>query len=430
MEHPGVTRYTRSNGQTGSRYVIEIDDQKDLALPGSFRDWEEQLAACMNQVSVDLTHARLSAFDTQGEPLVRDGVTWTSKGKVKRVIESLGGAFDIERYVYQTSQGGGTRAPMDERAGLMGSSTPRFACIVGAKISEMTAASTARDLKIGHDRTISPSFAQDIGCAINQRANDLLEVMPWHPEAAVADVAKIVVGLDGAMIDTVKSNGKGKPKDKCWRQAHCGTFSLYDAEGERLETIYLGAGPGVTPPEGSEYFFAQAKNYLARIKAHYPDAEVYGISDGASDLQAWLREQVGPKNVSLDFFHAAEYLTGAAPGMKGAPGVEESLGDAELLAGAWRQLLLEEPGGAEQVLVMMSDQLRSQGETMAEGKRKGLSDAVTYFTNHLDQMNYAEMRAQGRPIGSGVTESSCKLVIKPKFSFEHGKTASADRCCS
>ena len=44
-----------------------------------------------------------------------------------------------------------------------------------------------------------------------------------------------------------------------------------------------------------------------------------------------------------------------------------------------------------------------------------LSAAVTYFQNHLHQMNYAFYRDQHYPIGSGVTEAACKTVIKQRL---------------
>lgn len=41
--------------------------------------------------------------------------------------------------------------------------------------------------------------------------------------------------------------------------------------------------------------------------------------------------------------------------------------------------------------------------------------AVTYFRNHLHQMNYAFYRDRQFPIGSGVTEAACKTVIKQRL---------------
>ena len=40
---------------------------------------------------------------------------------------------------------------------------------------------------------------------------------------------------------------------------------------------------------------------------------------------------------------------------------------------------------------------------------------MTYFTNNLHRMNYAQHTQDNLPIGSGVTEAACKTLIKQRF---------------
>ncbi len=47
--------------------------------------------------------------------------------------------------------------------------------------------------------------------------------------------------------------------------------------------------------------------------------------------------------------------------------------------------------------------------------RDNLVAAVTYFHNHIHQMNYAFYSDWHYPIGSGVTEAACKTVIKQRL---------------
>ena len=44
-----------------------------------------------------------------------------------------------------------------------------------------------------------------------------------------------------------------------------------------------------------------------------------------------------------------------------------------------------------------------------------LENAITYFTTHLHQMNYKENIEKKYPIGSGVIESSCKVIVKQRL---------------
>jgi hypothetical protein len=60
--------------------------------------------------------------------------------------------------------------------------------------------------------------------------------------------------------------------------------------------------------------------------------------------------------------------------------------------------------------------------------QENLDAAVTYFHNHLHQMNYSDYRDKNYPIGSGVTEAACKTVIKQRFCCS-GMRWKEIRCC-
>ena len=46
---------------------------------------------------------------------------------------------------------------------------------------------------------------------------------------------------------------------------------------------------------------------------------------------------------------------------------------------------------------------------------EGLESAVTYFGNQKHRMHYGYHTARHQPIGSGVTEAACKVLIKQRF---------------
>jgi len=41
--------------------------------------------------------------------------------------------------------------------------------------------------------------------------------------------------------------------------------------------------------------------------------------------------------------------------------------------------------------------------------------ALTYFSNHMERMRYAQFRAAGYLIGSGVIESGCKQIVSRRL---------------
>ena len=54
-------------------------------------------------------------------------------------------------------------------------------------------------------------------------------------------------------------------------------------------------------------------------------------------------------------------------------------------------------------------------EGLSETVEEELSKAKTYYQNHHTQMKYAERVEAGLPIGSGVTEAACKVIVKQRL---------------
>ena len=52
----------------------------------------------------------------------------------------------------------------------------------------------------------------------------------------------------------------------------------------------------------------------------------------------------------------------------------------------------------------------------AISKKSSLANqALTYFSNHMERMRYAQFRAAGYLIGSGVIESGCKQIVSRRL---------------
>lgn len=383
-------------------------DNKDL----SFEQIEEALAKQLNQIGSGTTEHLLGDYDSTGSALhCQQGNKWTSKGRVKRVVETPYGAVPMLCHVYQTSAGGAVRVPLAERARLLGSATPRMAKMTAAKLAEMSCAAVARDLECNHLRPLSKSFAQDLGACVAALVTTQAGTLnDWQPHSTRAEVALIAVGVDGAHINT---------RQPGWRQSMAGTLALYDGNGERLETLYAGGGPGETPPQGKATFFTRMDLLLARLRSLYPKARVVGLSDGAADLQSYLAKRCDEH--LLDFHHAAEYLSAAAAAFS-AEGTVESAA-AKAWAQRQRAVLRDEPAGALQVLAHLRRRLggavplkdEESLPALNKTQREALQSAETYYVNHLGSMDYAGWQQKGQPIGSGVTEAACKTLIKQRM---------------
>ena len=108
----------------------------------------------------------------------------------------------------------------------------------------------------------------------------------------------------------------------------------------------------------------------------------------------------------LDYFHAAGYITKLAEALFG-----EGKG-----AQAWARQMrrtLKEQGGLTRVLQSASYYRNKQG---LKGKRQeAFWSAYQYLWKRREHARYAQYRAKGLPIGSGVTEAGCKVVVSQRL---------------
>lgn len=86
----------------------------------------------------------------------------------------------------------------------------------------------------------------------------------------------------------------------------CGTLSLYSGNGDRLHTIYTAS----SPEYGKQSFMSKLDDEIAELKRLYPQATFVGVADGAKENWRCLAQHTSAQ--ILDFFHASEYLAGAA----------------------------------------------------------------------------------------------------------------------
>ena len=188
--------------------------------------------------------------------------------------------------------------------------------------------------------------------------------------------------------------------DKNYRQAMVGTVALYDSHGDRLHTTYVAA----EPEHGKQRFKERFDREIKHVKQAYSDATIIGLADGAHDNWEYLKQHVDRQ--ILDFYHAAEYLTDVAPAVSKKKKEQEAW-----LTNACHNLK-HNVGAASIQLKEMKELAQNKLSKLVKEK---VNIAITYFTNHKAKMSYAEERALNHPIGSGVTEAGCKVIVKQRL---------------
>jgi hypothetical protein len=351
---------------------------------------EENIQKGVNQAGLLATRYALSQYDTDGSPIRYDGKKYTGKGYQPKIYQCPFGEFALSRYVYQSNSGGHTFCPLERDARIIIGSTPQFSKMVSSKYAQMSAGHVQRDLAENHQRHISPTYIQ----TISQMTGLLAEInQGWEYDIAVdtSAVSCIGVSLDGTCM-LMCSDG--------WRLAMVGSISLYAADGERLHTIYV-----AQPPEhGKEEYYKIFKKEIERVLEQYPGCSHVGIADGAPDNWVFLQPFVSYQIV--DYFHASEYISKVA-----GAAFKRKFQAREWITTSCHTLKYE-PGGAKKILKEMQGMIKKK---ITDKKKEIITQSITYFTNHLHQMDYPTYMQKNMPIGSGVIEAACKVIIKQRM---------------
>jgi len=263
--------------------------------------------------------------------------------------------------------------------------------MISFKYAYMPAKAVQVDLLENHNRKTSSTLIQ----TISQMASNILVSQEENYEYTIPtmpqEVKAISIGIDGTCMPMGDTN---------WREAMCGTISLYDKDTTRMHTIYVANAP----EHGKESFKARMDKEIISIKKQFPNAIVIGLADGAKENWSFLGNYTDSN--TLDYYHATEYLTKASKGIH--PRSEE-------LRANWYQeachSLKNDKDGAVNLLQEIEE---LKDKNLCVSIRSGVDSTITYFTNNLQRMNYKDSIDNNLPIGSGVTESACKIIVKQR----------------
>jgi len=373
----------------GSIVKIELT----IELSESMLDSESKIQEGLNEAGGIATKEALKQQDAEGSVVEIDGKKWRPKGVLPKAYQTPYGEVVVERQVYQSAGGGKTYCPMERNARIIVTSTPMFAKQITSKMCYGAGAEVQRDLLENHGRGVALSYIQRLSEAVGSIVQAQEESENYEPPKIDSKVATVGIGLDGTCMLMCEQG---------WREAMVGTISLYDGEGERQHTIYLGA----TPEYGHQKFLERLEREIRQTKERYPDATYVGIADGAESNWKFLNQHT--QTQVLDFYHAAGYLGALAEVLypnqiaeqkewlkQNCHDLKHEIGTAQKLHAQMRRLIEQE----------------RLGKTLKEN----LQSAITYYNNHQHQMNYSQFRQRNYPIGSGVTEAACKTLIKQRL---------------
>lgn len=373
----------------------EVTRQVTVNLSGRLLEAEDKIQAAVNAVGCLATEEALKRFDADGTPIVLGKVTGTHKMSNPKPYQTPYGEVTIERHLYQTAQGGRAYGPLEHHGRIIRHATPRFAKPLAHKYAEMNVNRVCNDRLDNHGRQIAASYVQNVADWVGRMACAKEEHWDYETPSFDSVISTVVVSLDGAHMPI---------KEEGYKQARVGTISLYNLDKERRHTLYIGE----VPESGKATFTERLTREVERVKTRYPDAQYLGLAEGAPDNWTFLEPHTDQQ--LLDDFHASEYLPALAkaayPNKTDNPKREQGLNEHQ-------HDLKHKPQFVEQRIETakhLSNKTRL-GKTVKET----LHSALTSFTNQPHRMDYAGFSERNLPMGSGVTEAACTVLVKPRL---------------
>lgn len=386
-----------------------ITVQFTVELSGQMLKDEQALQQSINEAGQAAMEPMLKQFDTNGEPIRVNGVKHTVKDYAPEIYETPYGPVQVQRHTYQTSKGGRAYVPLENDARLVLNSTPRYSQIVSGKYARFGADAICEDLLECNGRELSRNYAKKLSDFVGSIAQ--AHESQWEYELPEFDrpIHSISLGLDGTCMLMHKDG---------WREAMCGSIAFYDDQGERQHTIYCSA----TPEYGKENFKAKLAREIERVKEKFPDVLYIGLADGAKDNWIFLKEHT--KRLVLDFYHAREYISKAGCAIFGPDKINKKIWEDN-----FSHALKHKQGAAGRFLKELKTQRGNlDGKNICE-RDEELRLVINYYENHKSKMSYARYLKDNLPIGSGVTEAACKVLIKQRMCVSGSRWKDAGASC-
>jgi hypothetical protein len=221
--------------------------------------------------------------------------------------------------------------------------------------------------------------------------------------------ALMVIGVDGGRVQTGEKQEETGKRKTVWREDKVATITSYlpgdgteDHPPEPLVTTYV-ATMDKTDDFGRKVRVEAERRGLRRARIVLLIADAGNWIDPLGERERLYHYRI------VDYYHAAEHLYEAARAALGKDTPEFWVLLAQLKNALWEGRL-----DAVIALLMLHSErlgLPQEGDG-ADHPRRVLANNVNYFQRHRHQMDYPTYRANGWPIGSGVTESGVKQFNK------------------
>jgi hypothetical protein len=404
------------------------------ALPeGSFGEREAQALAISDEAVRGLLQEDLQRIaDGFGEEILVGGVLYKRHEPGTDTYHSLCGPLEVSRPSYRKVgvHNGPIVIAVELSAGIIEGATPALAYSVTHGYAQHDMRVHEQTLQAAHrappSRTTLERIAKQVAnAAVEQSAR--IEVVVRRAEKVPAEAVAVSIGLDRTSVPMIEDRPAGAPPkperkrrrprvrrapapyDINWRMAYVGTVCLVDSNGDAIRTVRYASAACDDPRDLVAKMTADVRVALKQR----PSLHVGIVQDGAHEM--WNRTREGLQKLrgeellatwheAIDRYHLMERLGEALAIVEPRATDEQRKETLE----HWRDLFDATNSAIDDIetfLIQGSDDVRHAKD------RQTLDDHLGFIRNNKDKMRYRALRNAGLPVGSGVTESSCKTVI-------------------
>lgn len=372
----------------------------------------------------ELLAAELTRYDVKAEQIEVAGVRYHPVWEDTETYLTAAGEVRVKRHLYRPAgHNAKSICPLELRVGIVdGYWTPRAARQGVFVMAQMTPGDAEALLTELGAMTPSRSSLDRLPRELSARweaQRETWEVALRAPETVPDAATSVALSVDGVMVAmkakaaqrTAKQAEAGKHASgpAGHQEAGCGTVSLYNAEGERLQTVRY-----ARMPESKKVTLqGQLQGEMEALLALRPDLRRVHLADGAEGNWKLLAEIEHALGLSpetrieiVDFYHACDHLKKGCDAIWGESSPRSQAEFARL-----KTLLQEEDGSADRVIRTFKHHAsRSTGN-----RQSRIRAELTYFRNQRSRMNYPEYLRQHLPIASGVIEAACKTLVTQRL---------------
>ena len=372
----------------------------------SFEQIEAEVRCLMNQLESSILGECLEQFDIQTKLVVKGDQQYRHVLREEKTYLTCAGPIRVERSLYRGPDGENI-CPLELQAGIIeGSWTPsaaRVSYYVTALISPYQGEELFKKLdRLTPSKSALDRLSRQIGHQWEDNHDDFFSELS-EQITVPSEAVSISASFDGIMLPMKTKPQKAKDEKKTYyKEAACAAVCFYDKTGERLSTLRFGRMPeakkGILKNELSQT--------VENILYQSPALTLVKVADGARDNWRYLGDTLRPGEgiEVVDFYHASEHLNKAIEAAYGKNSV-----DGKSRYEKYRSILKHDEIGAKRVIRTLT-YLHKKAP-----KRKQILTELNYFKNNLARMNYADLAKNNLPIGSGVTEASCKTLVTQRM---------------